>query len=158
MEKQRAAMYSLSQAIYGTTAAVLSGTFDDVVHGIDATTHIDSDYPEAYPTTGRGVLYSALTTTQQVLIKNAIAAWVDDQNSTMTADLYDTYVTDDALAATYVGYSGDGTLTKDNDYIRVDGPRVWIEFCVQQGVAYPSSYHFHTIYRDKTADYGGGNF
>lgn len=158
MEKQRAAMYSLSQSIYGTSAAVLTGTFDDVVHGIDGSTHIDSDYPAAYPTTGRGVLYSALTTTQQALIKNAIAAWTGDQNSTMSSTLYSAYTTDAALAATYVGYSGDGTLVKDNDYIRVDGPRVWIEFVVQQGVAYPSSYHFHTIWRDKTADYGGGNF
>ncbi len=104
------------------------------------------------------MLYSALTTTQQVLIKNAIAAWTGDQNSTMSSALYAAYTTDAALAATYVGYSGDGTLVKDNDYIRVDGPRVWIEFVVQQGVAFPTSYHFHTIWRDKTADYGGGNF
>ena len=158
MEKQRAAMYSLSQAVYGTSAAVLSGTFDDVVHGIDGSTHIDSDFPAAYPATGRGVLYSALTTTQQALIKNVIAAWTGDQNTTMSAALYSAYTTDAALAATYVGYSGDGTLIKDNDYIRIDGPRVWIEFVVQQGVAYPTSYHFHTIWRDKTADYGGGNF
>jgi hypothetical protein len=66
-----------------------------------------------------------------------------------------TYEDPAALANTYIGYSGTGTLTTQGDYIRVDGPRVWIEFCVQNGVVFNQSYHFHTIWRDKTADYGG---
>ncbi len=157
LEKQRAAMYALNQSVYGNTAAVLSGTFDDVVHGISSSTNIDSNYPAAYPTgtTGRGVLASTLTTAQQALIKTAIEAWVNDMDSSTAASLLATYEDATDIADTYVGYSGDGTLTTDNDYIRIDGPRVWIEFVVQQGVAYPTTYHFHTLWRDKTADYGG---
>ena len=37
----------------------------------------------------------------------------------------------------------------------MDGPRIWIEFGVQQGVLYNAQVHYHSIWRDKTADYGG---
>jgi len=156
MEKQRAAMYALTQVVYGNTNALLSGTFDDVVMGVGSNS-IDSNYPQTYPsgTTGRGLLASNLAAAQLTLIKTAIEAWVNDMDTTTAASLLSVYEDPTALANTYVGYSGDGTLTKDNDYIRIDGPRIWIEFCVQQGVAFSTSYHFHTIWRDKTADYGG---
>jgi len=36
------------------------------------------------------------------------------------------------LVSTYVAYSGEGTFAIDNDYIRIDGPRVWIEFAVRK--------------------------
>lgn len=88
------------------------------------------------------------------MITTAIEAWFNDMDSTTAATLLGVYEDSCVLASTYVGYSGDGTFTTDNDYIRIDGPRVWIQFVVQQGVAYPNSYHFHTIRRDKTADYG----
>lgn len=157
MEGPRAAAYALTQSVYGNSSALLSGTFDDVVHGIDSSTSIDSDYPAAYPTgtTGRGVLYSALTQAQQSQVKAVIEAWVNDMDSTSAAALVSAYEDSSALASTYVGYSGDGTLAVQGDYIRVDGPRVWIELVVQNGVAYTASYHFHSIWRDKTADYGG---
>ncbi len=157
LEKQRAAMNALGQSVYGNTSAVLSGTFDDVVMGISGTTSIDTNYPQTYPsgTTGRGVLASSLSSAQLALIKTAIEAWVNDMDSTTAASLLSAYEDTTALANTYIGYSGDATLTKDNDYIRIDGPRVWIEFCVQQGVAFSTSFHFHTLWRDKTADYGG---
>lgn len=155
LEKQRAAMYALNQTLTSNTSAKLSGTFDDVVMGVGSS-GTDSNYPATYPsgTTGRGVLYSSLTTAQQTYIKTAIEAWVNDMNSTEAATLLAFYEDATALASTYVGYSGDGTLTTDNDYIRIDGPRVWIEFVVQQGVAFPTTYHYHSIWRDKTADYG----
>ena len=34
------------------------------------------------------------------------------------------------------------------DYVRLDGPRVWIEFATQ------GSDHVHTIWRDRLTDYG----
>jgi hypothetical protein len=154
LEKQRAAVYNLNQTLTSNSSAKLSGTFDDVVMGVGSES-IDNNYPQTYPTSGRGVLYSSMSSAQQALVKTAIEAWVNDQNSTMSAALLAQYESDTALATTYVGYSGTGTTTTINDYIRIDGPRVWIEFVVQQGVAYPSSYHYHSIWRDKTADYGG---
>ena len=157
MEKQQAAMYALSQSIYGNSGAVLSGTFDDVVMGVNGATAIDTNYPQSYPTgtTGRGVLASSLSPEQQGLIKKAIEAWVNEMDSETASALLRVYEDKTALANTYVGYSGDGTLATKTDYIRIDGPRIWIEFCVQQGIVFTESYHYHTIWRDKTADYGG---
>ena len=84
-----------------------------------------------------------------------IEAWVNDTDSTTSAALLASYESDASLAQTYVGYAGTGELASQGDYIRVDGPRVWIEFVVQEGVVFRASYHFHSIWRDKTADYGG---
>lgn len=155
LEKQRAAAYALGQTLTSNSSAVLSGTFDDVVHGVNSSTGHDTNYPASYPTSGRGVLYSSLSTTQQTYIKTFIEAWVNDQNSTTASTLLALYESDTALASTYVGYSGTGAFTTQGDYIRVDGPRVWIEFVVQNGVVFSSSIHYHSIWRDKTADYGG---
>ena len=157
MEKQQAAMYALSQSIYGNSGAVLSGTFDDVVMGVNGATAIDTNYPQSYltGTTGRGVLASSLSPEQQELIRKAIEAWVNELDSETASVLLRAYEDKTDLANTYVGYSGDGTLATKTDYIRIDGPRIWIEFCVQQGIVFTESYHYHTIWRDKTADYGG---
>lgn len=154
LEKQRAAAYNLSQTLTSNTSAKLSGTFDDVLMGVSGSTGHDTNYPQTYPTTGRGVLYSSLSTTQQVLVKTFIEAWVNDQNTTMASQLLAIYESDTALASTYVGYTGTGALTTQGDYIRVDGPRGWFEFVVQNGVVFSSQVHYHSIWRDKTADYG----
>lgn len=154
LEKQRAAAYNLSQTLTSNSSAKLSGTFDDVVHGVNGSTGYDTNYPAAYPTSGRGVLYSSLSTTQQALIKTFIEAWVNDENSTLASSLLSLYESDAALASTYVGYSGTGALSTQGDYIRVDGPRVWIEFVCQNGIVFQGKIHYHTIWRDKTADYG----
>jgi hypothetical protein len=147
----RDAAYALTRSVYGNSTALLSGTFDDVLMGSSG---VDA-YPHTYPTTGRGIPYSSLTVAQQTQVKAMIEAWVNDMDSTTASSLLSTYEDPAALANTYIGYSGTGTLTTQGDYIRIDGPRVWIEFCVQNGVVFNQSYHFHTIWRDKTADYGG---
>jgi hypothetical protein len=157
MDGPRAAAYVLTQSVYRNGTALLSGTFDDVVMGVSGSTSIDTNYPQTYPagSSGRGVLYTALTPDQQAQVKAMIEAWVNDMDSSTASSLLSTYEDPSALANTYVGYAGGGTLAVQGDYLRIDGPRVWIEFCVQNGIAWPSSYHFHTIWRDKTADYGG---
>ncbi len=155
LETQRSAAYALTKSIYGNSSALLSGTFDDVVEGVNSNTSIDTNYPQSYPTTGRGLLYSSLTQAQQAQVKTMIEAWVNDTDSTTSAALLASYESDASLAQTYVGYAGTGELASQGDYIRVDGPRVWIEFVVQEGVVFRASYHFHSIWRDKTADYGG---
>ena len=147
----RDAAYGLTRSVYGNSTALLSGTFDDVVMGSSG---VDA-YPRTYPTSGRGILYTSLSSAQQAQVKAMIEAWVNEMDSTTASSLLSVYEDANALANTYVGYSGTGTLTTQGDYIRVDGPRVWIEFCVQNGIVFNQSYHFHTIWRDKTADYGG---
>ncbi len=153
----RAAAYGLTQSVSGNSAALLSGTFDDVVEGVSGSTGIDTNYPQTYPsgTTGRGVLYTALTSAQQSQVRDMIEAWCDDADDATAKTILAPYKEKKTLAQTYVGYSGDGTLAIQGDYIRIDGPRVWIEFVVQNGIVFNASYHYHTIWRDKVADYGG---
>ena len=42
----------------------------------------------------------------------------------------------------------------DKTYMRIDGPRAWIEVACQSGVVIQGKTHYHTINRDKTYDYG----
>ena len=64
------------------------------------------------------------------------------------------YESDDAMNQTYVGYSGAADLSTTLSYGRIDGPRVWIEFTVQEGTTGTLQGHYHTIWRDKVSDYG----
>ncbi|MTV40321.1 DUF3500 domain-containing protein [Duganella radicis] len=174
MEKQRAAVYNLAESIYAdsasSAAAKLSGTFTDVVMG--ASGNSDGNFKSlVYPTSGRGLQYSAMSARQQTYVRAAIEAWVNTQAADVAATLLGAYLADDALANTYVGYgvgqngvkadfsaypnAGSSPLEAQRSYIRIDGPRVWIEFVVQQGVVYGTDIHYHTIWRDKTNDYGG---
>ena len=86
--------------------------------------------------------------------------------SGISSPLLSTYESSSALGSTYVGYAkgGGGTAdfgpfpsgtTSQRSYIRVDGPRVWIEFVVQSGIVFNSQVHYHSIWRDKVGDYGG---
>ena len=123
-----------------------------------------------------------MTTAQQAtikpLVKAMIEAWVNNQASDISASLLADYESDAALNATYVGYqvgagaADGGTATRcnfdatinqetnpinsQNSYLRVDGPRVWIEMVVQAAVAYKSNgfVHYHSLWRDRLADYG----
>ena len=47
-----------------------------------------------------------------------------------------------------MSYSGTTNVGDRGDYVRLDGPRVWIEFATQ------GSDHYHTIWRDRLTDYG----
>ena len=57
-----------------------------------------------------------------------------------------------------MAYSGNssapGTVfTTQGDYIRIDGPHVWIEFACQDGIVF-RKIHYHTVWRDRKTDYG----
>ncbi|MGC3988475.1 MAG: DUF3500 domain-containing protein [Chthoniobacteraceae bacterium] len=167
LETQRAAVSALATAIQADSAvsssAKLSGTFTDVVMGVASSGH-DTNFPQTYPTSGRGVIYTSLSSAEKAEVKTLIEAWVNNHSSDIAAALLADYESDAALAQTYVGYGVDssgvasfpaspsGTSTQ-HSYLRVDGPRVWIEFVVQQGIAYPTQVHYHTLWRDKVADY-----
>ena len=45
-------------------------------------------------------------------------------------------------------------MTEKGDYIRIDGPSVWIEFSMQNGIVL-SGAHPHAVWRDKQTDYAG---
>lgn len=146
-----AAIYNLRQTL--TSSALLSGTYGDIVFGANGTGNHDN-YPQSYPTSGRGQLASALTSGQQALVKAVIEAWVTNSAPAVASQLLPIYESDLAMSQTYVGYSGsDATMNTAASYVRVDGPRVWIEFICQNGIVF-SGVHYHTIWRDKLSDYG----
>ena len=95
-----------------------------------------------------------MTTAQQSLLKTAIEQWVDALPAGQAAALLSTYASKAALASTYFAVSGATTPTAQGSYVRIDGPRVWIEFVCQNGVVFPSQLHYHTVWRDKSGDYG----
>lgn len=127
------------------TTARLSQTFNDIVLG--------PGQDGNFPATRVGLQCSQLTTAQQQLVMAAMAPWVQDAEDASAASLLAYYQTQ--LANTYIAYSGTGNLTTSGDYVRIDGPNVWIEFACQSGVIYRNQIHYHTIWRDRARDYGG---
>ncbi len=125
------------------STANLGETFDDILVGPR-----DED---KFPETKEGLAVSGLTTAQRDLVIAAIREFTDDQQGMeLTAD----YITDAALDETFIAWSTDETLEDQGAYVRIDGPRVWIEFAVVAGEA-TSDDHYHSIWRDREFDYGG---
>lgn len=169
LEAQREAMVSLLASVSSQASAKLDGTFGDLINGPAGGGPMggggptgggggDTKYPSSltYPsgTAGRGLAVSSLSAPQKALVKRAIEAWVKNAADPVSSALLSAYESEDALAQTYVGYSGSADLTTQSSYVRIDGPRVWIEVTVQGGIVYRNKVHYHTIWRDKVADYG----
>ena len=152
---QAGAMRALAGSISGLPDVRLEGEFRDVTRG--ATEQGDSNFPITYPTgtVGRGVAYATLDAGQKARVREAMRAWVELPNGAISKPLMADYSRDAALAQTFVGISGSPDLSVPGSYVRIDGPRVWIEFIVQPAVADKTKVHYHTIWRDKVADYGG---
>jgi len=156
MSVQRVAVANMGAALTGYTSAKMSGTYSDVVFGANGTGGIDGTCPRAYSSkAGLGIPYANLSSTHQALVQEVIKSYVNTQAADMASELLTAYLSDTALSTTYVAYSGSGTVTTKGDYFRIDGPRVWIEFSVQSGVIVKNDIHYHTIWRDKAADYSG---
>lgn len=159
---QHDAMVALVQSISTAADAKLTGTFGDLVNGPagggPGGGGGDTKYPSSltYPTgaTGRGVAVASLSAAQKQLVKTAIESWVKNVADPVSSVLLGLYESDEALNETYVGYAGSADLSTQGSYVRIDGPRVWIEVTVQGGIIYKNIVHWHTIWRDKVADYG----
>ena len=106
----------------------------------------------AFPTKHEGVQVSDLSAAQKKLALAAIATYVDDIADNDAKTILATYTSE--LDDTYVGYSGTTALTAENDYVRIDGPSVWIEFSMQHGIVLDGN-HPHSVWRDRKNDYGG---
>jgi len=85
-------------------------------------------------------------------VLDAIKTYVMDIDDDNAAAIIKQYTQE--LDETYISFSGNSTLETKNDYARIDGPGVWIEFTVQGGIVL-SGVHYHSIWRDHTRDYGG---
>jgi hypothetical protein len=162
---QSAAMSNLARALANHPEAKLSGTFTDVVKGVVVvpvpgklpTGGTDTGFPQTYPTgsVDRGILYSALDAAEQAKVRTALESYASLPGSAISRPLVAAYESPEALAETYIGYSGSPDLRTKGSYVRIDGPRIWMEFVVQPAVAKPVENHYHALWRDKLSDYGG---
>lgn len=128
------------------SAARLGATFDDVLVGPGR----DGRFP-----TPQGLLVNQLNASQRALVRRAIEAWVGDAPDSLAQALIRDYTSDSAFNNTRIAWSGATQPTVVGSYVRIDGPRVWIEFVCQAGIVFSNQIHFHTIWRDKNRDYGG---
>lgn len=147
MKNKADAMKAMLSALSTTelAAAKLSGSFDDVLLGPG-----DDD---AFPAPS-GLDVSTLDAAKQALVTAAIEAWVNDMPGAVASDFRSAYTSTAALANTKIGWSGSTQLAAPGSYIRIDGPRVWIEITTQAIVG-PSQLHYHSVWRDEMLDYGG---
>jgi Protein of unknown function (DUF3500) len=143
-----------SFSITELASAKLTTTFSDCLMVPGSTTN-------TFPTTKQGIKVSTLSTAAQAKVLAAMAPWVNDLDAASAAAFMTTYQNE--LANTYVCYSANASgtsgsastfLTANTDYVRIDGPSVWIEFVCQNGVVL-SGIHYHTVMRDHTRDYIG---
>jgi len=161
--EQSLAMSNLARALANRSEAKLAGTFTDVVKGIVisdpavSTSGTDTGFPHTYPTgtADRGILYSALSPEDQALVRAAIESYASLPGEAFVRPLVTAYESPAALAETYVGYSGQPDLGAEGSYVRIDGPRVWMELAVQNSPFGRARLRYHALWRDKQSDYGG---
>ena len=98
-----------------------------------------------FPAKSEGVPLGELSDTAKGFVKKAIMAWTGD--TAQGAEYRKLYEADlDKIKVSFSGTPNVGNAA--GDYVRLDGPRVWIEFATQ------GNDHYHTIWRDRLADYG----
>ena len=120
-----------------TRQAKLEARFNDV--------YVGPQKDGKFPAKSEGVPVSELSDASKDFVKKAIAAWTGDSPQGVEyRKLYEA-----ELDKVKVAYSGTTNVGGERgDYVRLDGPRVWIEFATQ------GSDHYHTIWRDRLTDYG----
>lgn len=137
------------------SSAKISGTFSDCLMVPGSTTN-------TMPTTKQGIQVSSLSTTAQAKVWAAMQPWLDDIDSTQAAAIRAAYYNE--LSSTYICYASNTSatagsptsfFTTNTDYVRIDGPSVWIEFICQTGVVFQNAIHYHTVMRDHERDYIG---
>jgi hypothetical protein len=124
-------------------AQFTSGTFDDLLMGPGQDS---GNFPAP-----EGLPVSQLDDTQKQAVMAAIQAYAGDLNSEAATRLVDKYRAE--LDQTRIGWANATGPTDESSYIRIDGPSVWIEFINTRSMSTPDI-HYHSVYRDKTNDYG----
>jgi hypothetical protein len=134
----RDSMHSLLTSLTPEQAkqAKLEARFNDV--------YVGPQKDGKFPAKSEGVSVSELSDASKNLVKKVIAAWTGDSPQGVEySKIYES-----ELDKVKVSYSGTTNVSDRGDYVRIDGPRVWIEFATQ------GSDHYHTIWRDRLTDYG----
>ncbi|SOH94208.1 Protein of unknown function [Monaibacterium marinum] len=128
------------------SAALLEGTYRDIIAGPQA--------DDAIPDTQEGLSVSELSEDQQALLLAAIETYVGDLNDADAATYMAKYTAE--LSDTTLGYTGTTEVNTEDDYVRIHGPSLWIEFSLQSNKSTGEvGNHPHSVWRDQTDDYGG---
>ena len=106
-----------------------------------------------FPASRQGVRLGELSAAQQQLALQALKRYVGDLDAATAGPILARYTAE--LPATYLAFGGSGTLNQENDYVRLDGPSLWLEYSAQPGRDFPGTVHPHSVWRDRTTDYGG---
>ena len=137
------------------STAHLSQTFSDVTMSPGETNGGNGTFPAVKV----GIQANALTAGQQQLVLAAMQPWLKDADDTVAGNLLTLYANE--INGTFIAYTGNGTsgnpssfLNANTNYVRIDGPSVWIEFICQNGVVFPAQIHYHSVFRDHARDYG----
>jgi hypothetical protein len=162
-----AAMEAVFSGLSSTelSSAFLTGqTFSDMLVGpLEANTgsysNVTAEFSAVASSSTRGVLLSSLSSTEQDLVTAAIQTFIGDYDSATASRLLSDYQS--GYASTYVAwanssgtYSSSGPdITASGTYMRIDGPRVWIEIACQAGIVIQGQTHYHMMFRDKSYDY-----
>ncbi|MDO6461957.1 DUF3500 domain-containing protein [Granulosicoccaceae sp. 1_MG-2023] len=126
--------------------AELQGTYRDILAGPQA----DDAIPEVF----EGLPVTALDEDQRDLLLAAIKTYIGDIAEPDASHYMAKYTGE--LGDTYLGFSGTPQLSAENDYVRVHGPSLWIEFSLQSNKSTDKvGNHPHSVWRDLTDDYGG---
>lgn len=146
MLEEKTALVNMLAGLTSTQLATahLATTYSDIILGPQ------DDW--IFPTTKVGLQANSLSSTQKQLILNAIGTYVNDVDDSSAAAFMAQYTAE--IDDTFIAYAGTATLNNQNDYIRIDGPGVWIEYSTQNGIIL-SPKHPHSIWRDHRKDYGG---
>lgn len=147
MEQERAAFGALlsSLSTRQQDTARLSVMFHDILLG--------PGRDGQFPTNRQGIKIGSLSADQKKLVLNAIRLYVNDLDPATVAAVLASYTAH--LDDTYLAFSGSPTMQQTGDYVRLDGPRVWIEYSGQPSRDIPGTTHPHSVWRDRQTDYGG---
>jgi hypothetical protein len=105
-----------------------------------------------FPAKREGIKVGDLNARQQALVLAAVETYVGDVSPLDAAAIMRKYRSE--LGETYVAFAGTPAMNKVNDYVRIDGPSVWIECSIQPGRSLPGI-HPHSVWRDRRTDYAG---
>ncbi|MFT4062141.1 MAG: DUF3500 domain-containing protein [Edaphocola sp.] len=157
LANRRALLQTMLAGLSSTelASAKLTSTFSDCLMSPGES----NSNTNTMPSTKEGLAVSTLTSPKQTLVMNAIKAWTADMDTATETALNTLYA--NGLSGTYIAWTGSGTagdsstfLNANTNYVRIDGPRVWIEFVCQSGVIFTSQIHYHSVWRDHVSDYG----
>lgn len=146
MAQEQAAFANLLRSLTPAQSgrARLSQTFTDVLVG--------PQKDDNFPAEREGIAGRDLTPAQRAKLLLAIGTYVRDVDPPNADRIMKHYEAE--LGDTFVAFSGPAMLDRENAYVRIDGPSVWIEYSIQPGRSIPGI-HPHSVWRDRRSDYAG---